>query len=44
MLYAYNIAAIIIKQIINIVIIYNMICTYNVHYTYMYNSFVCIYM
>ena len=34
MLYVYNIAAI---------IIYNMVCTYNVYYTYMYNSFVYIY-
>ena len=34
MLYVYNIAAI---------IIYNMVCMYNVYYTYMYNSFVYIY-
>lgn len=33
-LYVYNIAAI---------IMYNMVHTYNVYYTYMYNSFVYIY-
>ena len=34
MLYVYNIAAI---------IMYNMVCTYNVYYTYMYNSYMYIY-